>query len=230
MAEVLEFDPSSEEPAPPYSTPANQSLIEMTEGGTQERSVELTGQSSAPTQIPSLSGQHLAASDDPGVSGLTFFTSLVTRADIGDPEPTKEVLRFLRIPYLLSERILLLARENWAFHILGVFISRQAQRLVLLLNAAVTGDGPNQEQLDERAKLRKLVKFARLIFSHPFTDTSHSQLVDLEAEMTMWRSIFGEKNEVGGTPGHLLLSFDEDGGQEQAQELVHVTGRNFIYS
>jgi hypothetical protein len=144
--------------------------------------------------------------------------------DVGDPTPGKDIQRFLRIIYLLAERVLQTARDTQAYHLLGVTIARQALRLVLLLNAAVAEDGPTQEQLDERVKLRKSVlssKFIRML--QLSNDSTNSQIVHLEAEMRKWGSESGEIRE-GGVDIPIadqprVLSFDSGGAQGQTGKL-----------
>jgi hypothetical protein len=97
---------------------------------------------------------------------------LASRVDVGDPDPKKEIQRFLLLPYLLAEHVLKLARANRAFHLMGVIIARQALRLVLVLNAEVAKDGPNRAQLNERVRLQELAPFpATIIISQLIIDT-----------------------------------------------------------
>ncbi len=60
--------------------------------------------------------------------------------------------------YFRAQRILSLARSSKRFHMLNIYISRQALHLVILLNdLAYAEDGLNSEQIDERVDLEEYV-------------------------------------------------------------------------
>jgi hypothetical protein len=60
--------------------------------------------------------------------------------------------------YFRAQQILVLARSSRAFHMLNIYIARQALHLVILLNdLAYTEDGLDCRQMDERDVLEECV-------------------------------------------------------------------------
>jgi len=90
-------------------------------------------------------------------SADAFATAVAAGEDIVDTHLEASISKILEIPYLLAKCILQLARDTQRFHVLGIYIARQALRLVLLLNETIIDDVPNEQQLEERDKLREYV-------------------------------------------------------------------------
>jgi len=60
----------------------------------------------------------------------------------------------MTVPYICAQRIIHLARDAQAFHMLSRHIARQALNLVVLLNDSIDADaGPNFKQQEESIEL-----------------------------------------------------------------------------
>jgi hypothetical protein len=88
-------------------------------------------------------------------SADAFAAAANAGIDLVDTHNDKQILRFLWMPYQLAKGNLQLARATRRFHVSGIYIARQALRLVLHLNESVDDGNPTDKQLDERDKLRR---------------------------------------------------------------------------
>ena len=68
------------------------------------------------------------------------------------------IVPFFTMPYFRAQRILAFSRSSCVFHMLNIYIARQALHLVILLNdLAYTEDGLDCQQMGERDALEEYV-------------------------------------------------------------------------